>query len=124
MFVGEMGDRLAPRGDNLDVSQPNGPPRSMMAKVSVHLTKEHRTRVTAGDIPRLSNRWQWVVSVTSRPLYPKVETACAHWIRDWVGPTAGLDGETAESRMIGTLMNDDGNRGKNETHESGETVSS
>ena len=36
-------------------------------------------------------RWGWVVSTTSRPLYPW-ERPGTHCIGGWVGPRAGLDG--------------------------------
>jgi hypothetical protein len=35
----------------------------------------------------LGTSWISVVSFTPRPLYPWG----THWIRGWVGPTAGLD---------------------------------
>jgi hypothetical protein len=34
----------------------------------------------------LGTSWRWVVSFTSRPLYPRY-----HWIGLWTGPKAGLD---------------------------------
>jgi hypothetical protein len=32
-----------------------------------------------------------VVSFTARPLYPRERAPGTHWIRGWVGPSAGLD---------------------------------
>jgi hypothetical protein len=36
-------------------------------------------------------RWGWVVSNTSRPLYPRERTG-THCLEGWVGPRADLDG--------------------------------
>jgi hypothetical protein len=41
----------------------------------------------------LGTRWRWVVSFTSRPLYPREKTPPpgTHWIGGWMDPRAGLD---------------------------------
>jgi hypothetical protein len=39
----------------------------------------------------LGTRWTWVVSFTSRPLYPRGGAPGTHWIGSWVGLRAVLD---------------------------------
>jgi hypothetical protein len=36
-------------------------------------------------------RWRWVISFTSRSLYPREGAPGTHWIGGWVGPRAVLD---------------------------------
>jgi hypothetical protein len=45
----------------------------------------------ASRILDLSTIWRWVVSFTSRPLYPEGKAPDTHWIGGWVGPRAVLD---------------------------------
>jgi hypothetical protein len=49
---------------------------------------------SGGIVPRildLGTRWRWVISFTSRSLYPQGKTPGTHWIGSWVGSTAGMD---------------------------------
>jgi hypothetical protein len=39
----------------------------------------------------LSTNWRWVVSFTSRPLYPRERAPGTNYIGGWVDPRAGLD---------------------------------
>jgi len=54
-----------------------------------------KTYWTSGGITTrildLGPRWGWMVSFTSRPLYPRVRSPGIHWKRGWLGPIASLD---------------------------------
>jgi hypothetical protein len=39
----------------------------------------------------LGTRWRWMVSFTTRPLYPRERAPSTHWIGGWVGSRAVLD---------------------------------
>jgi hypothetical protein len=45
----------------------------------------------------LWNSWMWVVSFTSRPLYPRERASGTHCIGRWVDPRAGLDDMESEN---------------------------
>jgi hypothetical protein len=49
-------------------------------------------------------RWRWMVSFTSRPLYPQGKSPYYPLDREWVGPRAGLD--AVSKRKIPNLLRD------------------
>jgi hypothetical protein len=59
--------------------------------------------VNGGITPRILNlgiRWWWVVSFTSRPLYPRGEAPGAHCLGGWVGRRSGLDAVAKKKSII------------------------
>lgn len=59
---------------------------------SVHTPLRHGRR---GDVAllihNLSNRCKWLISFTSRPLYPCKKRPDTHWIGAWVDPRACIE---------------------------------
>jgi hypothetical protein len=61
------------------------------------LTKHRTMKAYMGSwgiLPRILDHgigWRWVVSFTSRPIYPRERAPGTHWIGGWVGSRAGLD---------------------------------
>jgi hypothetical protein len=68
-----------------------------MVKLSLCLTMHHAMKTYWGSggiapsILDLGTRWRWVVSFTTRPLYPQEKSLCFPLDRGWVGPRAVLD---------------------------------
>jgi hypothetical protein len=61
----------------------------LKVKLFLCLTKYHATKAyweSRRIAPRILNfgiRWRWVVSFTSRPLYPRGKSPVTHWIGGW-----------------------------------------
>jgi hypothetical protein len=50
----------------------------------------------------LGTRWRWVVSITSRPLYPRGKSPGTYWVGGWVGSRTSLDDVEKNLAPIGT----------------------
>lgn len=67
-------------------------PIHYLKAATVHARKAYRSsRDKAPFIPNTGITWRWVVSITSRPLYPKGKNPGNYWIGCWVGLIADLD---------------------------------
>jgi hypothetical protein len=69
----------------------------IIIKVKPTFTLEQATKAQKGSrgiaysFFNLGDIWWWVVNATPWPFYPR-ERRGTHFIGDWVGRTAGLDG--------------------------------